>query len=270
MPFAVAITRGPDRVSTGGYREAPVSVDLDPQSWAAALAPLTEVTAYDLRMRLAGEAPWVIAHTREPDEAAALGSALRDRGFGAVACDVSAARPWSPAGDLVLAFHDDHLSLDPGGLRVPYAHLRVMVRATFDAERESEQVERVVVSRNNRHGPHTVDVSRFSYAREREQALYLFAGADRQGARLSQSALRPVGVEGLTSRERFDRAVDLLRSRAPQARFDDRLVARPRKRTSFSLAFVEGASRGSVSSNAAETDLAARLMAIAFTSGQMS
>lgn len=269
MPFAVAITRGPERASFGGYRDAPVSVDLDPQSWAADLAPLARVTAYDLRMRLAGEAPWVIANVREADEANALVAALRDRGFGAVACDLSAARPWSPAGDVVMAFHDEHLTLDPGGLRVPYAHLKVIVRATFDAERESEQVERVVVSRNHRHGPHTVDVSRFSYAREREQALYLFAGADRQGARLAQNALRPVGVEGLTSRERFDRAVDLLRDRAPQARFDDRLVARPRKRTSFSLAFVEGASRGSVSSNATETDLAARLMALAFTSGQM-
>ncbi len=91
MPFAVAITRLAREYDPGGYRTAPSVRPLDPGRWLPPLATRLGLTVYDLRMRLTGEAPWVIVTLRVADEAAALVSSLRASGFGAVHYDTDLA-----------------------------------------------------------------------------------------------------------------------------------------------------------------------------------
>ena len=268
MPFAVAITRLAREYDPGSYRTAPTVRPLDPERWLPPLATRLGLTAYDLRMRLTGESPWVIATVRGAEEAAALVSSLRAAGFGAVQCDL-AARPWAPADDLSLRLLDDALALDPTGGRVPYAALRLIVLATLDTEHGDESVERVVVAQHHRREPVVVEVSRFSYARKRQRVLYLYSGDGLPAVRLEQESLRTTGVVGRTSRERFDHVVEAVRARCPDARFDERLVAGPRRRTSFTLSPMERARRGSVSDNASDTDLAAWALALATEAGQL-
>lgn len=256
------------RSLSGSYREAPCDEKLAPKDWALSLAMLLGATAYDLRLRLVGEAPWVIANTHTLEEARAMVSLLRGHGFGAVECELSSARPWVPPNDLPVALETERMTFGASGIELEYSRLRVIVRATVDAERGDERIEQIKVGSDAR-ARYVVDVSHFSYARERDQAVYLFTDLHQNAARFTQSTLRVRGVVGVTSHERFDRFIVGLRAKAPGARYDQRFVARPRKRTSFSMAYTEGSARGSLSSNSGETDLAARLMALAFMTGQI-
>jgi hypothetical protein len=268
VPHAVAIARLPRELEPGGYRTAPTERVVDPERWLPSLASRVGLTVYDLRMRLTGEAPWVIAHAREAADAEALVASLRAAGFGAVRCDLDA-RPWSAVTEHWLSLRDDAVAFEPHGPTVAYASVRVMVLAVLDAEHGDESVEKVVVARRQRGAPVTADVSRFSYARKQQRVLYLYAGDGRWSVRLTQESMRTTAVTGLTSRERFDRVVAALRARCPGALVDERFVGGPRRRTSFAQSAQEGARRGSVSDNAVDTDLAAWALCLAAESGQL-
>ncbi|MDB4932341.1 MAG: hypothetical protein JWM10_4825, partial [Myxococcaceae bacterium] len=223
MPFAVVITRLAQEYDPGSYRTAPSRRAIDPSRWLPPLAERLGVAAYDLRLRLTGESPWVIATLRLRGDAEALTADLRAAGFGAVCCDVDA-RPWASPGDLSLALDDEGLSLAPGGARVAYAAVALVVVATLDAEHGDESIERVVRAPRQGVDAPVIEVSRFSYARKRQRVMYLRGGAEGVALRFEQDSLRTTGVAGLTSRERFDRVVAAVRARCPGARFDERFV----------------------------------------------
>ena len=269
MPYAIAITRLPRLASGGGYRtagsEPPPSLDL----FLTTLTAILRVTAFDVRTRLAGDAPWVLASPLDEPEADRVVSTLRDAGFGAVHCDVTRARAWAPAGDSTLTVEPAALMIQPAGVEIEYASVRAVLLATLDAERQTEDVARMVVARNARGQPVHADVSSFRYDRTQQRALYLVAGGDRPLVRLAQESCRLSDARGATSRERFDRLVAAVREEAHEARYDDRLVARPRRRSSYANLVTEGERRGAVTSNVAETDLAVCLLAQALTERQI-
>lgn len=269
MPYAIAITRLPRLASGGGYRtagsEPPPSLDL----FLTTLTSILGVTAFDVRTRLAGDAPWVVARTLTEAEADATVSTLRDAGFGAVHCDVVRARAWAPAGDSTLVINPTGLTILPAGVEVEYAAVRALLVATLDAERQTENVARVVVARNARGQPVHADMSSFRYDRTQQRALYLVTDGDRPLVRLAQESCRLLDVRGTTSRERFDRLIAAVRGETHEARYDDRLVARPRRRSSYANVVTEGERRGAVTTNVAETDLAVWLLARALAERQI-
>jgi hypothetical protein len=267
MPHAVAITRAPSLGASGGYRAAPADAARSLDAALPTLAALLGVTRLDLRMRLAGESPWVVARVNGADEAARTVASLRAEGFGAVDCDVAEARAWAPAGDAVLTLDDAGVEVWPSGRRVAYGALRALFVATLVVEHQREEVERVVVSHSGRGGPRVAKVSHSTYERTQQRAVYL-APDEGPAVRLVQAGLRCAGVRGATSRERFDAVVSELRARAPEARYDERLTASPRRRSSYASLMDEGERRGAVTSNAAETDLAVCLLTRALAERQ--
>lgn len=253
----VAITREPQVAAVGdAYRSAPQTVAVDRERWLPDLAALLSTTVYELRGRMASEPPWVIAY-RDAAGAEALVRALRSMGFGALHEAVTSVRVWSPVGDDVLRVAPDGLVFSPSGVTVPFAQVRRVVHASLDLELAREGVEKVVATRGNRGQPVMANVTRVRYDHNRQLAMYLFADAG--AVRLIQDHVRLPDLPGVTGRQRFERLVEAVRAASTGAAHDDRLVAHPRRRTSYSVAAMPGQSVTSTS-NHGETDLAAWLI----------
>lgn len=272
MACAVALTALPRHRAEGHYRQGPVvsaTPEADPVTAAAlGLAPLVGATAYDLRMRLAGPAPWVVAHTPDALTAEALVGHLRALGAGAVWCDHAPNAVRDPGPGATVVFDGDTLRVVPQGLAVPFASVALIAVVTLDIERQVEDIERVVVSNHPRRGRVEVDVSRHNYARQQQRGVYLCTRGGDTVLRLVQATLRAAEVHGVTSRARFDAFVAQLVGLCPDARVDRRFVDAPRKRTSFALASPVGQAQDAVHSNLSATDLAVRLLARAASEAQ--
>ncbi len=268
MPHAVAITRLPSLGASGGYRVAPAEASHTTEHALPTLAALLGVTRLDVRLRLAGEAPWIVARTNAHDEAARTVEALRAEGFGAVGCDVAEARAWSPAGDAVLTLGDAGVEVWPSGRRVAYASLRAVLIATLVIERAKESLEPVTASRAGRSTPMLMKVAHTRYERAQQRALYLVPEGG-PTLRLTRDGLRLPGAGGAVTREGFESVIAALRERAPDARHDERLASAPRRRSSYASVFDEGERRGAITSNVAETDLAVSLLARALAERQL-
>lgn len=272
MACAVALTALPRHRAEGHYRQGPVvsaASEVDPLSAAAlGLAPLVGATAYDLRMRLAGPAPWVVAHTPDALTAEALVGHLRALGAGAVWCDHGPGALRDPGPGATVVLDGDTLRVVPQGWAVPFASVALVVVVTLDVERQVEDIERVVVSNHPRRGRVEVDVSRHAYARQQQRGVYLCTRGGDTVLRLVQGTLRVAEVHGVTSRARFDAFVAQLVGLCPDARVDRRFVDAPRKRTSFALSSPVGQAQDAVHSNLSATDLAVRLLARAASEAQ--
>lgn len=269
---AVAVTRSPRSAPSESYRGGAPALAPDREAQARSLAQLFGRELYEQRMRIAGPLPWLVSS--EPDDARALArvSALRALGFGAVSCASEDAVPWTaPNGAVHLELGPEELVLAPSGARLRYDAIRVVVLATLDQETSREQIELVRVSsrRGRGPGPDTMPVSRYQQERARTRAAYLFLGPRQRSVRLVQGALglaEPEGARAPTSFERFERALAALLERTPHAVHDARLVDARRARSGFQL---RGDGREKVASNLRETDLVARLVALAWLEGQI-
>ena len=275
MACAVALTALPALFrhrAEGHYRQGPVvsaAPEADPlAAIVLGLAPLVGATAYDLRMRLAGPAPWVVAHTPDAPAAEALVGHLRALGAGAVWCDHTPGAVRDPGPGATVVFDGDTLRVVPQGWAVPFVSVALVVVVTLDVERQVEDIERVVVSNHPRRGRVEVDVSRHNYARQQQRGVYLCTRGGDTVLRLVQASLRAAEVHGVTSRARFDSFVAQLVGLCPDARVDRRFVDAPRKRTSFALSSAVGQAQDAVHSNLAATDLAVRLLARAASEAQ--
>lgn len=236
---------------------------------ARVLAELFGRELYEQRMRVASPLPWLVSTEHDAAHAAARVSALRALGFGAVSCATEDAVPWVTPGVAHLELEEEELVLAPLAARFRYDAVRVVVLATLDQETSREEVERVRVVRNGRRGDPTMPVSRYQRDHARTRAAYLFLGPRQRTVRLAQGGLVLAGGAGdgaLTSFERFERAMDALLGRVPHAVRDARLVDARRARSGFAL---RGDGRERVTSNLRETDLVARLLALAWLEGQV-
>ncbi len=248
-----------------------------------ALAPLVGGTLYDARLLLAGALPLLLVRTDDVARAQQALALLRARGHGAVACDVdrveASEQMFCPR---EFAFEGDFR--EPVGLRVAepgrgerlltFDRVLAFVRATHDAASESTTVTKTTklslakaaITGGAAFTKTTVKKERH-VSEDREQVLYVFDGSGHGHVILRETRLKYAGLGDRIApsvAENFQRLVQALRDRAPQALFDEQLVGARRR------AVVTAAGQGALAaSNADETDLAAHLIAVAHRSGQL-
>ncbi|MCU0657014.1 MAG: hypothetical protein MUF64_17685 [Polyangiaceae bacterium] len=263
----IALTHLPF-VGAGSYREqaSVQQASLDALTW---YTQQTGVSAYDLRMRLVGPAPWWLDRA-PPGDAAATVAALQARGFGAVHFSPNRCAPRRLPSSLVV--HPGALGLEDGQGQLLFAYdaVRFLAVMTLDQEQGSERVEQVVINKHKRGGPTVVEISRHGYERTQLRALRVFLADGPPGYQFMQGAFAAPSLPARTSRERVDGLLALLRARCPGAWIDERLALQPRKRSSFLALQPRGkGQRDSISSNSSENDLAACALALAFAQGQL-
>jgi hypothetical protein len=206
---------------------------------ASLLASALGTLAYEERLKLATGLPAVVLMTPDAGRAAALVDALADAGQAALLC---ASSDVVAAGDMIslkrFAFDRDALVAGDSGERLPWGDVAALVRATDRRRVESSTVvaekkfdlARTVIS-GGLVRSRTTKREVTTRADDAEPVLYLFA---RSGA--TPWLLREQGThyEGLgdrlasTAAPNFLATVAELRARAPQARYDERLVTRRR------------------------------------------
>lgn len=250
-----------------------------PAEEAGALAPLVGLAAYDLKLKLAGPLPLVLARTEDPEETARLLDSLRARGHGAVSCDLaevpSAADLLAPRSYTLEA---DRLTLAnpawPAGRALPYRDLVALIlvrsteveESTVTTSRKTFSPGRALATGGLMMRKKTKVASR-SRTESHERVLYL---VDRAGerVRLCEGRLQHQGLGqqiAPTRTQNFTLLIDELRRRAPGARVDDRLATRLRPATTPAHASRTGTGR----SNASEIDLAVHLLVIGILSEQL-
>ncbi len=240
------------------------------------------MVAYDLRMKLGGPLPVILTST--PDGAAAqeLVASLRSRHHGALAVDpsrvISSGTMISPQSFL---FEQHALVVsEPDGRRheLPYAEVGALIRAmhaTESAAAVGERKRKLSASRALLTGgmmiTKSVSSKRQSSSEESAQVLYIFRRSFTAPLLLEEHHLhyQSLGERmGRTRGENFGVTVDLLRSLAPGAFYDDRLVS-GRARSSFAGLAGTATQAVVVTSNTNPTDLAAHLLAMAHLEGQL-
>ncbi len=200
-----------------------------PEVEAPHLARETGLAIYDARVRLSQPPPIIVLRT--PDETAgrALLANLRSRGHGASMRDEETVL--EPT--LVRAFRFDAASLDVDGVAIAYADMLALVRAaqSLRSETTKKTTERklspgaailtggLILSKK-------VTREEKRVARDREDILYVFtAGASWLVTEFGTS-YASLDAVAPTRRENFLRVVTDLRTRAPRALYDERLLAR--------------------------------------------
>lgn len=280
--YAVALTRwGPPHPPRPPGSPSDVRPPEALEQLSVALAPHLERSAYDLRLLLAGALPNVLLRTGELSRAQAVLGALRGAGHGAVACDLGRA----VRADTLLVPRDFSFGPDafsgeaPGSapMRVAYAEVLALVRATHDTSEETTtetKETKLSLARAAMSGglsfSKTVVKREHSLSAEREQVLYVFTRSGSEHLLLREQRLRYTGLgerAGRTLLENFNTTVELFRTHAAAAHYDDRLVSQ-RRRTSVVHA-TGGETARLATNNAAETDLAAHLIAVACLQGQL-
>lgn len=265
MPHVVAITRPPRAVLPGSYREAGSLVPAPMDAWLGPIAAALGLAPYDLRLRVAGPVPWIVARVASAAEADLLLARVRDAGAGAVSLDLAA--PLLRAGGFVArAFaREEALRLEPEGRDIAWPELTLVVRATLEEELGRE---------TTRFSPNTFEgVTTHARERARRHALYV---CERSGplARLVEGQLGFFGEtpepEATTARARFEAFVERVKQHARGARFHDAFVAEPRKRTSLRALTQSDTHRSTLVGNVEETDLAVALLSRALAEGQAS
>jgi len=248
----------------------------------AALAPLLGLAAYDLKLRLTGPLPVVFQRVTEVERAREVLAALRLRGHGAVACDLAyvpsseempSPRSYQLRADALVALHPAW-----GERSMAYGDLLALIRAKAAKVEQSSSTtkqKKLSLGRAALTGGLVMRKSTTTHDRaeveEREQVLYLIRNTGRDPMILREQQLRHQGLGEQvkpTSLENFVTLLAVLRQRAPQALYDDRLVTHRRKASMIAVAGT-AASQVISSSNASENDLAAHLIAVAHLKGQL-
>ncbi|MDP9002927.1 MAG: hypothetical protein M3O46_22785 [Myxococcota bacterium] len=205
---------------------------------ASVLASIVHASAYDLRVRLAGLMPAVVLTTPERDEAAAVLHGVRQRGHGAVGCDLRALIPSTAMVPM------RHFVLEDGGMRsdresaevLPYSRIHALLHAAHPELHRVIGHEMVFVS--PRRGVARMETITNEHAAP--QSLYIFRNDEETPWIMREHEARydAVGtVAGPVQHQNFLAAIHALRARAPHAHFDDRLALHPRSPAHFTRGF---------------------------------
>lgn len=248
----VAITHAPRVVLDGSYRASGGAADAPLESWLGPVAKLLSLVPYDLRLRLAGAAPWLVARVATAAGAKAIATQLEAIGCGVVTVDVEALEP--PLQPTRVFLREEGIFAEPQLRLVRYADLILVVVATIEEEQTSwppSAMQRRGVS---------VPV-RSVHERTRQRALYLFEREQPIGMRIVEGSVGFQDIKGATSRIRFDAFLEGIQERS-SATIEDRMVSEPRRQTSYGVQLGD-ATRSVNQGNLRETDLAASLLALA-------
>jgi hypothetical protein len=278
--YAVALTRwGPPHPPGSPPDARPAALV---EELATALAPHLGRTEYDLRLLLAGALPNVLLRTAEVPRAQELLGVLRAAGHGAVACDLDRV---AGSGSLLaprdFVFEADGFSgtvPGSGPVRLEYAQVLALVRATHDTSEEittETKEKKLSLARAAVTGglsfSKTTTRREHSLRGEREQVLYVFTRSGEGHLLLREQRLRYAGLGervGRTLLENFNTTVELFCAHAPAAHYDDRLMSQRRRESVVHATSAVGNAQVATT-NAAETDLAAHLIAVACLQGQL-
>ena len=259
----VALTRGP-RTHMDGYRSTGVEVDAPIESWLVPVASVLSILPYDLRLKLAGAPPWLVARVASADEASSLASELQLLGCGVVQADLGSLAPLLQASRVTL--RDEGVFFEPERA-IAYADLGLLVCATIDQERTftrepAADARRFVGPGAAQH----VHVLRPVHERTKQRALYLFERVRPEGVRLVEGMVSFQDIPGTTSRLRYDAFLQGLRERTT-ALVHDRMLSEPRRQTSYNVHLYDAA-RSVNQGNLRETDIAATLLALAMRTAE--
>jgi hypothetical protein len=253
------------------------------------LAKMLGLFPYDLRARIAGPLPVIVARTPERELASQLMAKLREWGHGVVGCDAgsvpSAAnihqpRDFSFEGEVLHTEDHAHHHADVRGSDV-YALVHAMVLADHQNTKEktttSLSASRFVLTGGMVMSKTSTKTTRGTDS-ESEERIYMFTqtdGAWGESMVWSQHQLRYTGLGaamGHSSHESFAALTQQLRSFCPGAYYDDSLRSSRRKIT-FEAAISAKSDDAKVSSvtssNASGVDLAAYLILMAHARGQL-
>jgi hypothetical protein len=251
----------------------------------ARLAAATGVTTYEARLALAAGFPTIVLTTGDEAKARDLAAALRAGGDDAIACDtreVIAAEAMVPfdrftfetnAGPAEGPFRDRSAGdgVVAAGQSLPYADILCLLRAIHRgrAKTETRTTERKFdIGKSLLSGglanSKVVTKTSSEAAESREPVLYVFrrSGATPwllREARTSYEGLGP--ARGLTATANFATTIRLLRERAPNAVYDERLVHAHRALERSSMQGT-GAKSTVTSSFASGIDALAHLVAL--------
>lgn len=243
---------GPRTTLDGSYRALGGPADAPLDSWLLPVAKVLSLVPYDLRLRLAGAAPWLVTRVPTAAKAKTIATQLEAMGCGIVTVDVATLEP--PIQPARVFLRDEGIFLEPQLRLVRYADLRLVVCATIEEEQTSWPP-----STAQRRG---VSVpTRPVHERKRQRALYLFEREQPLGVRIVEGSVGFQDIAGATSRIRFDVFLESIRERA-SATIEDRMLSEPRKQTSYGVQLGD-TTRSVNQGNLDETDLAAMLLALA-------
>ena len=240
------------------------------------------MVAYDLRLRLAGALPVVFARVGDETEARGHVEFLRARGHGAVSCDVAAV----PGPEDQLMPVDFELTATAlrgtatGGrpFELPYTEIVAMVHVA-----SVMSTEHTVTTREKKFSPgravlsgglvlsKKVDRVEKAVTHDQERAIYMFCRSHPAPFVWKEHTLRYEGLgdqRQLTTAQNFLTLSERLRTLAPDAFHDDRLLTHKR-RADISTVAGGNKERHVETSNASENDLAAFLLVRAHLEDQL-
>ncbi|CAN5169392.1 hypothetical protein BH11MYX1_BH11MYX1_38240 [soil metagenome] len=203
---------------------------------AKALAADLGSTAYEVRLKLTAGLPAIVLSTVDEDAARAVLAKLRARGHRALLVHAAAVVPHS-AMVIMRSFELEPDALVQTGERLPWGEITALVRARHHHQHDS--VEKVktkkfdlgrAVASGGLIMRKTTTKEVVTHHENTEQVLYVFRGAGEVPWLLRQEHANYSGLGTLlapTAILNFGIAVQELRKRAPDARFDDSLIRRP-------------------------------------------
>jgi len=237
---------------------------------AAALAADLGTTPYEERLNLASGLPAVVLTAADRARALALLKALRARGHGAVAIDAAVVVS-SEAMVSMRRFGLEEGALTAEGERLPHGEILALIRAMHRTRTETRAEVKtkkfspgralvtggLLVSK-------TVSREETSITEESQQVLYIFRADGGTPWLLRERGTQYAALGGAlspSSAQNFLTAIARLRERAPQAVYDERLMAT--RKVPSRVAVKGGGAAGSASvSSASGVDLLAHLIAL--------
>jgi hypothetical protein len=252
------------------FAVAIVELATPPEEEAQALATDLRVTAFEMRVILAGGPPALLRVTADKDQALDLLARVRLRGHGAIACDMSAV---ASSSDMVSMrrFRLAASGIEAEGALLPFDDVLALIPAYHRGTTETQ-----TETRERKFRPMAAFVSggivmtkvetKVTTSRQdtRDHVLYVYR---RSGQRPFFLRAEDTHFDGLneplapSQLENFHKTVRALRERSPQATYDDRLLSI--RRTPETAQVAGGLrSRTATTSSAAGTDLLAHLLAL--------
>jgi hypothetical protein len=248
---------------------------------AEALASALGRPADELRKRLSGPLPVVVFSTGSAEHASRIRALLRDRGHGAVSCDLAKVTPShemvSPQDFELGPTCFVGIDRERGRSELAYdaivaliwARHSVTTVATTTTTKRNFDMARAALSGGLVMSRKTTQ-KRSAEIEDREGVVYVFNRSGTDHVLLRENGLRYGGLgaqKASTRLENWKRTVDALRSRATGAVFDARLATTPPRATTGGAAQA-GEGGPVLASNVEACDLAAHLITIARLQGQ--
>jgi len=246
------------------------------------LAAWISLAPYDFGLRARAGLPALLGSFSNQEEADALVAKLRQRGYGAVSCDgadvpgasqQSVPRDFQITGAALTGV--DHAGKE---FELPLRDVVALIRATAVVAIETStttEKKQFAIGRALATGglmmKKKVEQTSSSTSEQREQVLYVFERSGSHPLLFQETQLHYQGLGAAlkpVASQNFLTLIEMLRTSAPQAFFDDRFLKQKRK-VGISAISAVGKDLSVASSNSNDNDLGAYLLLLAHEQGQL-